>query len=342
MKMPTWATLAVVAVTALSGCAADQSKPDAAKPAIRIGYQTFPSGDLIVKHNAWLEMALPDYDIQWTKFDSGADVNKAFIAKEIDFGALGSSPVARGLSAPLNISYSVVFILSVAADNEALVARNNSGIESVADLRGKRIATPFGSTAHYSLLAALAQKGLSASDVQLVDLQPQAILAAWERGDIEAAYAWLPTLEQLEKNGKVLITSRELSFFGKPTLDLVAVSNSFAEDNAMAVDIWRQQQARALTEIANDPAAAARAIAAEIALTPGEVARQLEKTGFLRPDQVASSTWLGTDGEPGNLATNLQSTSQFLAEQKQIPAAAPLSVFENALYTRGLPKVLSR
>jgi len=61
-----------------------------------------------------------------------------------------------------------------------------------------------------------------------------------------------------------------------------------------------------------------------------------------RPDQVASSTWLGTDGEPGNLAADLQGASQFLAEQKQIPAAAPLSVFENALYTRGLPEALSR
>lgn len=342
MKIPTMVTLAVVAMMALSGCAADHSKPDAAKPTIRIGYQTFPSGDLIVKNKGWLEEALPDYDVQWTKFDSGADVNKAFIAKEIDFGALGSSPVARGLSAPLNIPYSVVFILSVAGENEALVARDNSGIESVADLRGKRIATPFGSTAHYSLLAALAQKGMSASDVQLVDLQPQAIVAAWDRGDIAAAYTWLPTLEQLEENGKVLITSRELSFIGKPTLDLVAVSNSFAADNPVAVDIWREQQARALNEILYDPAGAAKAIAAEIGLTPGEVDRQLEKTAFLRPDQVASSTWLGTDGKPGNLATKLQSAAQFLAEQKQIPAAPPLSVFENGLYTRGLPLVLSR
>ena len=341
MKISTLATLAAVVMTALSGCNVDHSKPDAVKPTIRIGYQTFPSGDLIVKHNRWLEEALPEYNITWTKFDSGAEVNKAFVAKQIDFGALGSSPVARGLSAPLNIPYSVVFILSVAGDNEALVARDNSGIESVSDLRGKRIATPFGSTAHYSLLAALAQKGLSASDVQLVDLQPQAILTAWERGDIAAAYTWLPTLEQLEKNGKVLISSREVSFIGKPSLDLVAVSNSFAEDNPIAVDIWRQQQARALNEIAYDPADAAKAIAAEITLTPGVVERQLEKTAFLRPDQVASSTWLGTDGNPGKLATQLQSTSQFLAEQNQIPAAAPLSVFENALYTRGLPKVLS-
>ena len=123
MKVPKLATLAVVVVTALSGCAGDNSRPDAVKPTIRIGYQTFPSGDLVVKNNRWLEQALPDYNITWTKFDSGADVNKAFIAKQIDFGALGSSPVARGLSGPLNIPYSVVFILSVAGDNEARGAR---------------------------------------------------------------------------------------------------------------------------------------------------------------------------------------------------------------------------
>ena len=342
MRITTLAAIGAIATVALSGCAIDHSKPDASKPTVRIAYQTFPSGDLIVKNNKWLEEALPDYNIKWVKFDSGADVNTAFIAKEVDFGALGSSPVARGLSAPLNIPYSVGFILDVAGDNEALVARNGTGIESIADLKGKRVATPFASTAHYSLLAALAQNGLSANDVQLVDLQPQAILAAWERGDIAAAYSWLPTLEQLEKNGKVLITSRELADKGKPTLDLAAVSNSFAKDNPKVVDVWRQQQARALTELKNDPAAAAKAIAAEVALSPADVEQQLKKTVFLTPDQVASPQWLGTDGKPGNLAANLENASQFLADQKQIPAAAPLSTFQNALYTTGLPDALTR
>ena len=85
---------------------------------------------------------------------SGKGTNTAFIAKQVDFGALGSSPVARGLSAPLDIPYSVAFILDVAGDNEALVARNGAGITSITDLKGKRVATPFASTAHYSLLAA--------------------------------------------------------------------------------------------------------------------------------------------------------------------------------------------
>ncbi|MBU3706847.1 MAG: glycine/betaine ABC transporter substrate-binding protein [Mycobacterium sp.] len=332
----------VIAAAVLSGCSVDQSKPDATKPTIRIAYQTFPSGDLIVKNNRWLEEALPEYNIKWTKFDSGADVNTAFIAKQVDFGALGSSPVARGLSAPLNIPYSVAFILDVAGDNEALVARNGSGITSIADLRGKRVATPFASTAHYSLLAALALNGLTATDVQLIDLQPQAILAAWDRGDIDAAYSWLPTLDQLERSGSTLITSRALADEGKPTLDLAAVSNTFAKDNPKVVDIWRQQQARALTVIKTDPDAAAKAVAAEIGLSPADVAQQLTKAVFLTPEQLASPEWLGTAGKPGNLATNLQSASQFLSDQKQIPEAAPLEVFQNALYTTGLPDVITR
>jgi taurine transport system substrate-binding protein len=333
---------AVVTALALTGCSVDHSGQDASKPTIRIGYQSFPSGDLIVKNNKWLEEALPDYNIKWTKFDSGADINTAFIAKELDFGALGSSPVARGLSAPLNIPYKVAFVLDVAGDNEALVARNGSGVNTIADLRGKRVGTPFASTAHYSLLAALAQNNLSSKDVQLVDLQPQAILAAWERGDIDAAYTWLPTLDDLRKTGKDLITSRQLAKDGKPTLDLSAVAVDFANAHPDVVDIWRKQEARALTTIKDDPNAAAKAIASEIGLSPEDVVGQLKQGVYLTPDQVASPEWLGSDGSPGNIAANLESASEFLAEQKQIPEAAPLKTFQDAIYTKGLPGALNQ
>jgi taurine transport system substrate-binding protein len=332
---------AVVATLALAGSAVDNSGSDSAKPTLRLGYQTFPSGDLIVKNNKWLEEALPAYDIKWVKFDSGADVNTAFIAKELDFGALGSSPVARGLSAPLNIAYSVAFVLDVAGDNEALVVRNDSGVNSIAELRGKRIGTPFASTAHYSLLAALAQNNLSAKDVSLIDLQPQAILAAWERGDIDAAYTWLPTLDQLRTSGRDLITSRQLARDGKPTLDLGVVADEFADAHPEVVDVWRQQEARALDVIKDDPDAAAKAIAAEIGLSPEDVAGQLKQGVYLTPEQVTSAEWLGSDGAVGNIAANLQSASEFLAEQGQIPTAAPLKTFQDAIYTKGLPGVLA-
>jgi taurine transport system substrate-binding protein len=341
MRLKVFGAVTALAL-ALVGCSVDRSGQDSEKPTIRIAYQSFPSGDLIVKNNRWLEDALPNYNIKWTKFDSGADVNTAFVAEEVDFGALGSSPVARGLSAPLNIPYQVAFILDVAGDNKALVARNGSGVDTIADLKGKRVGTPFASTAHYSLLAALDRSGLSPADVQLVDLQPQAILAAFDRGDIDAGYSWLPTLDQLRRNGKDLITSRRLADTGKPTLDLAVVADDFAAAHPDVVDIWRQQQARALDVIKNDPAAAAKAIAAESGLTPGDVEGQLEQVGFLTPAEIASPEWLGTDGSPGNLAANLQSSSQFLFEQKQIEAAAPLKTFQEALYTTGLPGALTQ
>ena len=337
------ALLAVAAsALALAGCAVDNSGSDDNKETIRIGYQSFPSGDLIVKNNKWLEEALPDVNIKWIKFDSGADVNTAFIAKELDFGALGSSPVARGLSAPLNIPYEVAFVLDVAGDNEALVVRNAANVNTIGELRGKRIATPFASTAHYSLLAALSQTGLTPNDVQLIDLQPQAILAAWDRGDIDAAYTWLPTLDDLRKTGKELITSRQLANDGKPTLDLAVVGTEFADAHPEVVDIWRRQQARALEVIAGDPEAAAKAIAAEVGLTPEDLAGQLKQAVYLTPAEVASPEWLGSDGTPGNIAANLQSASEFLAEQKQIPEAAPLKTFQSAIYTRGLPDALKQ
>src|SRR5690348_405712 len=342
MKLKALVAALAVSALGLAGCAVDNSGQDPEKPTLRIGYQTFPSGDLIVKYNKWLEEALPEFNIKWIKFDSGADVNTAFIAKELDFGALGSSPVARGLSAPLNIPYKVAFVLDVAGDNEALVARNGSGVDTIAQLKGKRVATPFASTAHYSLLAALAQNGLSPSDVQLVDLQPQAILAAWDRGDIDAAYTWLPTLDDLRKSGKDLITSRQLAKDGKPTLDLGVVSDDFASAHPEVVDAWRQQEARALKLIHDDPNAAAKAVAAEIGLSPDEVAGQLKQGVYLTPEQVASPEWLGAEGKPGNIAVNLQSASQFLADQKQIPSAAPLQTFQDAIYTKGLPGAISQ
>jgi taurine transport system substrate-binding protein len=331
----------LAALLALAGCAVGPAGQDSGKPTIRIAYQSFPSGDLVVKHSRWLEQALPQYNIKWTKFDSGADINTPFIAGELDFGAIGSSPVARGLSAPLNIPYQVAFVLDVAGDNEALVARKATGITDVAGLRGKRIATAFASTAHYSLLAALKQAGLSPSDVQLVDLQPQASLAAWDRGDVDAVYTWLPTLDQLRKTGTTLIASRALATAGKPTLDLGVVSTAFAAAHPDVVDVWRKAEARGLSTIQNDPKAAADAIGAEIGISSADAANQLSQGIYLTGARLSTPEWLGTDGTPGGLAQNLQSAAEFLAEQKQIPAAPDIATFRQAIYTKGLPDVLT-
>jgi taurine transport system substrate-binding protein len=332
---------AALLATAACGDGAASGGSASADKTIRLAYQAFPSGDLIVKNQGLLEKALPDYKITWTKFDSGASINTAFLGRSIDIAAIGSSPVARGLSAPLNIPYQVAFVLDVAGDNEALVARNGSGVTDVAGLRGKKVATPFASTAHYSLLAALNKAGVKESEVTIVDLEPQDILAAWTRGDLDAAYSWLPSLDELKKNGKVLISSKELATAGKPTLDLGVVSTAFIQAHPEAVDAWRKVEAQALDVIANDPAAAAKAVGQELNLSPADAQKQLSQGVFLKPAELASPEWLGTEAQVGKLADNLVSASEFLKSQQKIDAVPDLATVQKSIYVKGLPDVLS-
>ncbi|MET7401871.1 glycine betaine ABC transporter substrate-binding protein [Dactylosporangium sp. NPDC005572] len=332
--------LTLSAAAACGDGAAGGGGADPEKKTIRIAYQAFPSGDLIVKNQGLLEKALPGYSITWTKFDSGASINTAFVAGSVDIAAIGSSPVARGLSAPLNIPYQVAFVLDVAGDNEALVARNGTNINAVADLRGKKVGTPFASTAHYSLLAALDKAGVKESELTIVDLEPQDIQAAWTRGDLDAAYTWLPSLDELKKTGKVLISSRELATAGKPTLDLGVVSTAFANAHPEAVDAWRKAEAKALDIIANDPTAAATAVGKELNISTEDAKHQLGQGVFLKPADLATSEWLGTPDKVGDLAKNLLAAAEFLKAQKKIDAVPDLATVEKAIYTKGLPDVL--
>ncbi|BBA99494.1 putative ABC transporter substrate-binding protein [Actinacidiphila reveromycinica] len=332
--------LAATASAALTACGGSGGSGGGGKR-LRIGYFAFPSGDLIVKNQKLLAKALPDYRITWIKFDSGATVNQAFLGKSLDIAALGSSPFASGISGSSPIPYKAAFVLDVAGDNEALVARRSTGITTVAGLKGKTVATPFASTSHYSLLAALQQAGLEASDVKLVDLQPQPILAAWQRGDIDAAYVWLPTLDELRKTGVQLVSSKSIGAGGKPTLDLAVVTDELIARDPHAIDVWRRTEAHALRLLASDPDGTARSVAAELGISLADARAQLAQGVFLTPAEESSAQWLGTDGSPGKLVDYVTSTAGFLAAQKQIPAAPSRATVGKALYLKGLPGVLA-
>ncbi|CAM5691387.1 hypothetical protein SGLAM104S_05539 [Streptomyces glaucescens] len=326
---------------AVTGCSSDSdASPSGGSKRLRIGYFAFPSGDLLVKNSRLLEKALPDYEITWIKFDSGASVNQAFIGKSLDIAALGSSPFARGVSGSSPIPYKVAWILDVAGENEALVARRTTGITDVAGLKGRKIATPFASTSHYSLLAALETAGLRPSDVQLIDLQPQPILAAWQRGDIDAAYVWLPTLDELRETGTQLTSSKQIGAAGRPTLDLAVVSDDLIARDPEAIDAWRRAQAEALRLIRSDPDGTVKAVAAELGISAADARAQLSQGVFLTPEQVVSADWLGTDGSPGELLTYVGDTGRFLADQEQIAAAPSEADVRKAFYLKGLPDVL--
>ncbi len=162
--------------------------------------------------------------VEWRKFDSGSSVLRALASGDVQIGNIGSSPLAVAASQKLPIE--AFLLASELGSSEAFVVKNN--INSPKDLIGKRIAVPFISTTHYSLLAALKHWGIDPKQVTIVNLQPPAIAAAWERGDIDGAYVWAPAVNELEKTGKVLTDSSQVSKWGSPTLDVWVVRKDFA------------------------------------------------------------------------------------------------------------------
>ena len=300
--------------------AADAGAPVEAPETIHIAYQQVPNGDLIVKNQGWLEEAFgPDVDIEWSLFASGGDVNEAVIAGAVDIGLVGSSPASRGLST--GIEYTVPWIFDVIGAAESLVATPD--ITTIADLEGKTVATPFASTAHFSLLAALDDAGVDATTVDIIDAAPDDIYAAWTRGDIDAAYVWNPNLAKLiAEGGNVLITSADLAAKGKTTYDLAIVSNAFADEYPDAVNVWAAQQDRAIQLINDDPDAAAEAVALELEITPDEAAAQLADLVFLTAAEQVGPDYLG-----GGLATNLFAAAQFNKDQGTIDTVQDESVY---------------
>ncbi|MGB7487983.1 MAG: glycine betaine ABC transporter substrate-binding protein, partial [Phormidesmis sp.] len=201
--------LSLVLVVAIAACSGpDATSTDAVEggmPAeFRIGYQLIPNAEVLAKNQGFAEAKFPDVDIQWLPFDSGRDVNTAMASGGIDVGLAGSVPVSTGIAQDL--PYKVYFIHDVIGDNEALAVTSASGITSMADLVDKKIGVPFGSTTHFSLLSALDNEGIDPTTVQILDLQPQDMLAAWQRGDIDGGFVWQPTLSKmLDEDGTVLI-----------------------------------------------------------------------------------------------------------------------------------------
>lgn len=141
------------------------------------------------------------WDIEWRKFASGADVIAALASGDVQLSELGSSPLSIAVSQGVDVELFLVSFLI--GSSESLIVRNGSGIEKPADLKGKRIAVPVGSTAHLSLSGALKHWGITAKEVQVINMPPDQINAAWSQGAIDAAFIWHPVQSVLMKMASV-------------------------------------------------------------------------------------------------------------------------------------------
>ncbi|KNY15779.1 taurine ABC transporter substrate-binding protein [Shinella sp. SUS2] len=306
----------LLAATAALALTASFGTAFAEEVTLNIGYQPIVEPSRVPQADGTYEK-VTGAKINWQKFDGGADVIAAIASGSLDIGYVGSSPLAAASSRELPIE--TIFVVGLISEAEALAVK---AIEKPEDLAGKKIATPFVSTAHYSLLTALKHWKVDPKSVEILNLRPPEIAAAWERGDIDGAYVWDPVLAQLKKSGKVLATSADVAEWGGPTFDAWIVSKKFAEEHPDVVTAFVKVTGdataayRANPESWNATSPEAEKIARLTGAKQDEVPALLKGYIFPTLEEQAGEALLG-----GGTVKAVADTSAFLLEQGKIPAA---------------------
>ena len=129
------------------------------------------------------ERFLPDgYRLEIIPFESPTDGKSAVVTKSVDFGTFGIAAAILGAAA----HEPVVVFGSECNKGMAVVARKDSPIASLKDLKGKRVAIWPGSTQEVFILERLHMEGMTIKDVESVRVSFSEMPAALARGDVDA------------------------------------------------------------------------------------------------------------------------------------------------------------
>ncbi|MHC6225877.1 aliphatic sulfonate ABC transporter substrate-binding protein [Pseudomonas sp. X10] len=242
----------------------------AADPAaLRIGYQKGSAGLVLAKQHQMLERRFPGTQVAWIEFPAGPQMLEALNIGALDIGSTGDIPPIFAQAAGADLLYIGAEPAKPLA--EVILVPKDSPVDSVAALKGKRVALQKGSSAHNLLLRALAKAGLGIADVQPVYLPPADARAAFERGSVDAWAIWDPFYSAIELEGKarLLVNGEGLGLTGP----FVLGARHYVEANPAFVQqlLDELSEAEALTR--SDEAGSIRLLAAFMGLPEAVVRR---------------------------------------------------------------------
>jgi taurine transport system substrate-binding protein len=306
---------------------------------ITVGYLNLVNAQLVTKHLGLLAKEMPGVEIKYVRVGGGGDMLRAIAGNDVDFGGIGNPPTAIGVTRGLPIKG--IFVINMLDYVEAMVVRTSKNITSFGDLKGKTVAAPFGSTTHYLLLQALKDEGVDPVSMKIIDLAPSDIVAAWARGDIDAAWFWEPNLDKaMRDGGHIMITSGEMAKRGYPTWDIGVVMNAFAEKYPTYVEKFIKAECEGIDFWLKNPDKTAEIIAEELTLPLADATRMMNGTAMVSCDQQLSGQYLGTSAKKGQFVDTLVSTADFLVKQERLPKLLSRSEFEAFIQPAYLEKVV--
>jgi taurine transport system substrate-binding protein len=312
----------------------------AAPDKVNVGFFTETKPTMIAKGEGWFDDGTKS-KITWTEMGSGAEINTAITAGSCDFG-LATGSVATAAAIAQGLPLHLIGMVDNIGPAEELVVRTSANLKKPADFKGKKLATPFGSTSHFRLLGFLKTNGLTERDVTVLDMKPAAIQAAWSRGDIDGAYVWAPAKSKiLEAGGTLYETAAPLEKAGYVIADLIVVRTAFAKQYPDAVVGFLAAYGKALDMWQTKPDDAAVIVAKQAGVAAPVAMSDMKEYDFVPLKTQATARWLGAPGQPGQFAKTLKSTADFLVEQRNIRSAPGLETFNKAIDTSFLQKALT-
>lgn len=322
---------------AIAGAAATLAAPwvqAAAPDVVRLGWFGGPRPWILGKAAGHYDKAMGT-KVEWVQFASGANALTALASRQIDISRLGAPPTVAGISRKLPIE--MIAISGQIATSERLIAR--AAVTDVAALKGRRIAYPPGSTAHFSLMAALKVHKVPANQVTLLGMAPAEMVAAWQRGDIDAAFVWGPFSHTMEKaGGKQLLVTSDLQRDGYVVWNNFVVRKEFGQRHPETVAQFLQAFAADVETYKKDPAGAAQQIARHLSQDPAAVRDTLEGLSYPTLQEQLSGKLLGAGGA---VAPTMLEIGRFLVELGDLRASelpGDFAPFVNTSYMQAAVK----
>ncbi|MBW2147536.1 MAG: ABC transporter substrate-binding protein [Deltaproteobacteria bacterium] len=279
---------------------------------IRMGWFGGPRPWVIGKAKGMFEDGM-GAKIKWLQWPSGAAAISALGAGEVDITRLGSSPMVAAIARGVDI-YQIA-IAGAIARSERLIAKK--AIPNIPALEGKKIGYPPGSTAHYTLLAALKVYKVNIAKTKLLSLKPSEMLAAWKRGDIDAAYVWGPFTHQMEADGgHELLATKELRKHGYYTWNNYVVRKEFADKHPDLIVKFLEIFQENVKMYKSDPEKWAKFIADYLNQKYEAAADTLAGLEYPSFEEQLTTKWLGDSKttEQSNITKAMMDVGLFLVE----------------------------
>lgn len=182
------AGLAAALAVGLAACGGDDGQSSAAATqdggvasSLRIGDQ----GKLVeLQLTLSGEAKAAPYKLDWNTFADGPHMNAAFSAGRLDVGYMGDTPVLLANAADAGVV--AVAVAESKVNAQTIYAREGSGIRTLADLKGKKVAFTEGTSLHGYLLNQLKSVGLTQDDITVVNVPVTSLISTFASGDVDA------------------------------------------------------------------------------------------------------------------------------------------------------------